>query len=105
MTRTLMEKIGIFVANQEPYSSGTLSPKNLFLMHELVDFPPCLVNAFHINSIIGINQLLQLLLFGIQTVSRVPEGNSTPLHNVLTAFLNLFEKTKHWAPNRVGLGP
>ena len=74
-------------------------------MHELVDFPPCLVNAFHINSIIGINQLLQLLLFGIQTVSRVPEGNSTPLHKVLTAFLNLFEKTKHWAPNRVGLGP
>ena len=78
MTRTLMEKTSIFVANQEPYSSGTLSPKNLFLMHELVDFPPCLVNAFHINSIIGINQLLQLLLFGIQTVSRVPEGNGIP---------------------------
>ena len=74
-------------------------------MHELVDFSPCLVNAFHINSIVGINQLLQLLLFGVQAVTRIPEGTLAPLHKVHTTFLNLFEETKHWAPNQVGLGP
>ena len=74
-------------------------------MHELVDFSPCLVNAFHINSIVGINQLLQLLLFGVQAVTRIPEGTLAPLHKVHTTFLNLFEETKHWVPNQVGLGP
>ena len=105
MTCTLVGKIGIFVANQEPYSSRALSPKNIFLMHELIDFSPCLVNAFHINSIVGINQLLQLLLFGVQAIPRISKGSPTPLHKIHLAFLNLFEETKHWAPNQVGLGP
>ena len=51
------------------------------------------------------NQLLQLLLFGIKMIPGISEGTPASLHKVHVAFLNLFEETKHWAPNQVGLGP
>ena len=105
LAHKLAEKSSIFVTDWELYSSRSLSPENLFLMHEFVDVSLCLINTIHINSMVGLNQLLQLLLFGIQTIPGNVECSPAPLHKVHTEILNLFEETKHLAPNWVGLGP